>query len=192
MTHVALRLRVWWTDAMNVRWSHCVLKVRDLDKMAQFYCDAFGWKVADRGELSPDNEIVFLSGSSTDHHQLGLTNSRAESDDTNVDHNAFRVDSIADVKDMLARMGEHPDVRYAVPVTHGNAVSVYFADPEGNGIEIFCDTPLHVPQPVIGKWDPSLSDDEILAALEAEFGSIDGAMSMETYRAKQAEIFGEA
>ena len=116
---------------MNVRWSHCVLKVRDIEAMTQFYCDTFGWQVADQGALSPDNDIVFLSGSSTDHHQMGLTNSRTDSDDTNVDHNAFRVDSIADVKAMHARMSEHPGVRYAVPITHGNAVSVYFADPEG-------------------------------------------------------------
>ena len=57
---------------MNVRWSHCVLKVRDLDAMIDFYCDALGFKLADRGELGPEQHIAFLSGSSSDHHQLGL------------------------------------------------------------------------------------------------------------------------
>ena len=34
------------------------------------------------------------------------------------------------------------------PICHGNAWSVYFQDPEGNQIEMFCDTPWYVPQPL--------------------------------------------
>lgn len=34
-----------------------------------------------------------------------------------------------------------------VTVTHGNAWSIYFWDPEDNRVEIFADTPWHVPQP---------------------------------------------
>ena len=33
------------------------------------------------------------------------------------------------------------------PVTHGNALSVYFLDPEGNRVELLIDTPWYVPQP---------------------------------------------
>ena len=38
---------------MKVSWSHCVLKVRDIEAMTQFYCDTMGWVVADRGPLGP-------------------------------------------------------------------------------------------------------------------------------------------
>ncbi|MEM7093066.1 MAG: VOC family protein [Actinomycetota bacterium] len=176
---------------MNVRWSHCVLKAHNVDTLVDFYCDAFGWQVADRGGLG-EMEIVFLSGSSTDHHQMAIMSGRPEGDGGSLDHNAFRVDSIADVKATLAKMSENPAVKYAVPITHGNAVSVYFVDPEGNGIEIFADTPMHVPQPHAGKWDPAMSDDEILADLDERYGELEGAMKMEAYRAQQAEVFGEA
>ena len=71
-------------------------------------------------------------------------------------------------------------------------MSVYFADPEGNGIEVFCDTPWHVQQPIVGKWDPAQSDDEILAGIQAAYEDTDGFMAMADYRAQQAEVFGEA
>ena len=176
---------------MKVSWSHCVLKVRDVEAMAQFYCDAFGWEIADRGGIGEEQEIVFLTGSSSDHHQMALTNTRKDGDGGSLDHNAFRVESVADVKDVLDRMSADERVRYAVPVTHGNAVSVYFADPEGNGIEVFCDTPWHVRQPIVGKWDPAESDQAILERIRAEYAPADEFMPMGDYRAERAAHFGE-
>jgi catechol 2,3-dioxygenase len=33
------------------------------------------------------------------------------------------------------------------PRNHGNAWSIYFADPEGNRVELYCSSPWHVSQP---------------------------------------------
>ncbi|MCX7153523.1 MAG: hypothetical protein NT115_13670, partial [Proteobacteria bacterium] len=52
------------------------------------------------------------------------------------------------------------------PVTHGNAISIYFRDPEGNRIELFFDTPWYCEQPVRETVDFSLSDEQILAHTE--------------------------
>ncbi|MEM7286448.1 MAG: VOC family protein [Actinomycetota bacterium] len=177
---------------MKIRWSHCVLKVRDFDTMLAFYCEAFGWRVADQGEVAPGIRIAFLSGSSTDHHQIGLLEMADDGEGKNVDHNAFRVESIGDVMEMHARMSTDDRVSRVAPVTHGNAVSVYFSDPEGNGIEIFCDTPWHVEQPVIAGWDPTMSADEVLADIEERFKDSPGFMPMTQYRSQQAARFGEA
>ncbi len=176
---------------MNVRWSHCVLRVRDLDAMIEFYCDALGFKLADRGAVSPEQNIAFLSGSSTDHHQLGLITGRADDDTSSLDHNAFRVDSVEDVQTMVNWVNNDERTGKGFPVTHGNAVSVYFKDPEGNGIEIFCDTAWHVPQPQIGFWDPSQTPEEILDKVKADFGDADGFGPIEEYQAAQASIFNE-
>ena len=177
---------------MNVRWSHCVLRVRDLEGMVGFYCDTLGFRVADRGPLGPGGpEIVFLSGSSSDHHQIAFAAARGPEEATSLDHNAFRVDSLADVKAMHARLSADPRVKNVAPVTHGNAISVYFADPEGNGIEVFCDTPWHVQQPQLRGWDPSQSDDEVLASVEAGFREEPEFKPMDQYRAQQAAAFGE-
>lgn len=66
-----------------------------------------------------------------------------------------------------------------MPLTHGNAWSIYFSDPEGNGVEVFIDTPWHVAQPQGKPLDLSLPNDEIVDRTveafrdEPEFGSID-------------------
>jgi catechol 2,3-dioxygenase len=179
---------------MNLRWSHCVLRVRDLDAVVGFYCDILGFEIADRGPLGPEGspEVVFLSGSSSDHHQMAFAAARGPEDATSLEHNAFRVDSLADVKEMLERVSADDRVKAAAPITHGNAISVYFADPEGNGIEVFCDTPWHVQQPQLRGWDPSKSNADVLAAVEAEFRDEPGFMPMEEYRAARAKAFGEA
>ena len=159
--------------------------------MISFYCDALGFELADRGTLGPDREIAFLSGSSSDHHQLGLMTGRSDDDTTSLDHNAFRVDSVQDVQTMVNWVAADDRIGDGFPVTHGNAVSVYFNDPEGNGIEIFCDTPWHVAQPQVSGWDPGQSADEVLANVKSHFESKDGFAPIEEYQAAQAARFGE-
>lgn len=176
---------------MRVQWSHCVLKVRDIEAMAQFYCDALGFEIADRGVVRGDTEIVFLSGSSTDHHQLGLMSGRSGHEGGSLDHMALRVESVEDVQAMVAWVENDDRVGSGMPVTHGNALSVYFSDPEGNGIEIFCDTPWHVPQPVVARWDPGESADEVLAGIEQRFRDTPGFSAMVDYQAGQAVRFNE-
>ena len=171
---------------MGATWSHCVLRVKDIDTMIDFYCAALDFEVADRGEIGPDTEIVFLSGSPSDHHQIAFMNGRADDAKGALDHNAFRVSSVADVKRTLAFVAADDRVPDGAPVTHGNAISVYFSDPEGNGIEVFCDTPWHVPQPQIGGWNPAKSDEEILADVHAKFADVPGVMPMDEYRALKA------
>lgn len=159
--------------------------------MVAFYCDALGFELADRGEVGPGQEIAFLSGSSSDHHQLGLMTGRSDDDASSLDHNAFRVDSVEDVQTMVKWVAADERIGDGFPVTHGNAVSVYFSDPEGNGVEIFCDTPWHVVQPQIRGWDPSKPADEVLAGVEARFKDTEGFGPIEDYQAAQAAAFGE-
>lgn len=177
---------------MQVSWSHCVLKVRDMGAMVAFYEDLLDFRVADRGPLGPDGpEIVFMSGSSSDHHQIAFTSTRGPEDASSLEHNAFRVESIADVQALVARVAADDRVPPPLPLTHGNAISVYFSDPEGNGIEVFCDTPWHVPQPAVGGWDPGASPEEILAKVESAFSDRPGFGSMAEYRSKMAKAFSE-
>jgi catechol-2,3-dioxygenase len=169
-----------------------VLRVRDLEGMVSFYSDLLDFVVADRGPLGPDGpEIVFMSGSSSDHHQIAFAAVRGEEDASSLEHNAFRVGTLAEVKEMFQRASADERVTAAAPLTHGNAISVYFSDPEGNGIEVFIDTPWHVKQPQVRGWDPSKSDADVLATVEAEFRDEPEFGPMEQYRAERAKAFGE-
>lgn len=54
-------------------------------------------------------------------------------------------------------------------LSHGNAWSLYFADPEGNGVECFVDTPFHVRQPQGKPTDIELDDEALLNKTKADF-----------------------
>jgi catechol 2,3-dioxygenase len=160
---------------MKLHWSHAVLYVRDLQKMIEFYRDVLGFQVSDRGSLDRDNpgamEIAFLTQVGSDHHQLAFVPVRGEGPSTTLDHIAFRVDSLADVKEMASKLEADGRAGALRPINHGNAWSVYFADPEGNGLEVFCDSPFHVGQPQVTMWDPAMSEDELRRATEERFGA---------------------
>lgn len=158
---------------MELQWSHCVINVRNLDEMLDFYTNVLGFEVTDRGPLGPADDapqIVFMSQVGTDHHQVAFASGREDEDPPNsVNHVAFRTGSLKDVREMIERLKKDGRSESLLPLTHGNAWSIYFKDPEGNGIEVFCDTPWHVAQPQGKPWDPSLSEEDLLAWTEREF-----------------------
>lgn len=156
---------------MQLSWSHALFQVHNLDAMIDFYTDVLGFDVTDRGAINDGKtELVFLSQNASDHHQIGFASGRhPDARPPRGNHFAFRVESLADVKTWYARLDRDARVPSASPVTHGNAWSVYFNDPDGNGIEVFCDTPWHVSQPQGGTWDPTASDEDIHAETEARF-----------------------
>ena len=135
-----------------------------------------------------DREIVFLSQSETDHHQIAFLNVRKDEGRPNsVDHSAFRVDSLADVRGLSAQLeadGRATEIRH---ITHGNAWSVYFRDPELNGLEVFCDTPWHVRQPEAQPWDKNLSNEELHAWTEAQYKDQEEFGPIEDFYAARAE-----
>jgi catechol 2,3-dioxygenase len=136
-----------------------------MDTMLDFYTKVLGFQITDRGPFPGpgSSEIVFMSQVDTDHHQMAFVDGlRDDNPPNSVHHFAFRVDSLDDVKRMNAKLAEDGRVKDRLPLTHGNAWSIYFADPEGNGIEVFCDSPWHVQQPQAALWDIDKSNDEIL------------------------------
>ena len=142
--------------------------------------DVLGFEVADRGPLGP-NEIVFLSQIVVPSPPGRFITGRPEPDKSNsVHHTAYRsAGTLDDLRGLLSVLEEHAEVSDIMPLTHGNVWSIYFSDPEHNGVEVFIDTPWHVQQPQAKPLDLTKSNDEIVAttqaafADEAEFGDID-------------------
>jgi catechol 2,3-dioxygenase-like lactoylglutathione lyase family enzyme len=181
---------------MKLRWSHAVVYVRDLETMLDFYTGVLGFEVSDRGHLSPDNpdlQLAFLSQVDTDHHQLALVNVRRDEERPNsVDHFAFRVDDLTSVKAFAKRLQEDGRASELHPITHGNAWSIYFRDPEGNGLEIFCDTPFHVAQPQARPFDIEMDEAELREWTAKEFGEEPGFGPIDAYYAERARKLADS
>lgn len=171
---------------MKLRWSHAVLNVRDQDRMLDFYTNVLGFTVTDRGPIADGApEIIFMSQDPDEHHQLAMVQFRKDEDPANsLNHFAFRVESFDDVKNLHKKLDEMDGINVG-PLSHGNTLSIYFNDPEGNGIEVFWDTPWHVAQPQGKPWDISMNEQEALQWVEDSFHDEAGFGPREDYYEKR-------
>lgn len=173
---------------MKLEWSHAVLYVQDLKKMLDFYTNVLGFEVTDRGPLAPNApEIVFLSQDADEHHQIAMIPVREDDKPSNsVNHFAFRVERFEDVTSLNGKLADIGGIKVG-PLSHGNTLSIYFNDPEGNGLEVFWDTPWHVRQPQGKPWDTSLTKAQALAWAEDTFKDEPGFEPREAYYARRRE-----
>jgi len=180
--------------ALDLFLSHVAMKVSDLDAMVEFYTEVLEFDVVDRGplnlpnrgELPPiDSEIVFLSQDPTNHHQIAMIPVRpADGPAHSVDHHAYRTGSLQEVQALVARLDER-DISIRA-VSHGNTWSAYFKDPEGNGVEVYCDTPFAVNQPQVTPVDLSRPEQELLDWTRDRFGDEPRFEEMADYHARRA------
>jgi catechol 2,3-dioxygenase len=177
-------------SALRLEVAHSVLYVHDVERMIAFYRDVLGFEVTDRGPFARGGkEIVFLSQTANHHHQVAFITGRGEpAASNNLNHTAYRsAGTLDDLKALLARLQAHAEVTGIMPLTHGNAWSIYFQDPEDNGVEVFIDTPWHVAQPQGKPLDLTKSNDEIVAATQAAFADEPEFGSIDAFYAKRAE-----
>jgi catechol 2,3-dioxygenase len=117
---------------------HVVLKVRDARTSKEFYTRALGLRVAHEDY---DRGAVFLSFG-TQHHDLALfqvaTGDAAAATTPGLHHTAWQLGSFAELQaahDELQAMG----IAVESTVEHNVTRSVYFPDPDGNRVELYCD-----------------------------------------------------
>ena len=163
------------------RLSHVGLYVHDVPKMIDFYTKVLGFVVSDGAE---DGRITFLSRNPSDHHQVVLVRGRAtDTEVPMVQQVSFNVGNLANVQCAFRKIRD-AGCEGISPICHGNAWSVYFQDPEGNRIEMFCDTPWYVPQPLGFKIDLDLPADTLVAETEEICRAKDGFKPIEEWRAE--------
>jgi catechol 2,3-dioxygenase len=148
------------TSVPEFSFSHMGIYVSDPARMEDFYTRVLGFAVTDRGMLG-STPLVFLSRDPREHHQIVLAAGRPGAAGFNpINQVSFRMADFAGLREMHRRLAGE-GVKELAPVSHGNALSVYFKDPEGNRIELFVDTPWYVQQPLRVPMDMSGSDAEI-------------------------------
>ena len=172
--------------AIHARLAHVGIYAHDKPKLEKFYTDVLGLVVTDSGPGRNGVELTFLSASPGNHHQFVLVTGRPDTAGFNpINQISFMVDTLSDLRTVHGRALARGATEMRV-VTHGNAWSCYFKDPEGNTVEAYLDTPFHVPQPHGAPFDLSKPDADILAETEAHCRATPGFMMMDEYQ-KQME-----
>ena len=120
------------------RLNHLVLWVRDAQVSLNFYRDVLGFSIVEM----PSPQAVFLRANGSDnHHDLGLFGigpdapPPSQGRQVGMYHAAWEVATIQDLakaRSALQRAGS-----LAGESDHGNSLSLYAKDPDGNELEVF-------------------------------------------------------
>ncbi|MBI3330116.1 MAG: VOC family protein [Nitrospinae bacterium] len=119
---------------------HIVLNVTDVERSTKFYRDVVGFQVS---RYRPDGTGAFLTCGIV-HHNLALFKApegvqpRGKGQ-IGLNHFAFKVESYKGLQEAHKRLVETGATIDHI-VDHGMTRSVYFLDPDGIEMELFCDT----------------------------------------------------
>jgi catechol 2,3-dioxygenase len=127
-----------------VRVGHIHLRVSDLDRAITFYRDLLGFNLTADGRQAGIDAAFLAAGDY--HHHIGLNTwdsaggTPPPPGHTGLYHVAFLYPDRRELGRALKRLIDHGH-----PIDHGTDhganVSVYLADPDGNGIELYYDRP---------------------------------------------------
>lgn len=171
---------------IHARLAHVGIYAHDKPRLEQFYTTVLGLVITDRGIARSGMDLTFMSASPGNHHQFVLVAGRPDTAGFNpINQLSFMVDSLADLREVHRRALDNGATEMRV-LSHGNAWSCYFKDPEGNVVEAYLDTPWHVPQPHGEPLDLSKSDDEIMRETEAACRADPGFMPVAAFQAALA------
>ncbi|MFO1159495.1 MAG: VOC family protein [Reyranellaceae bacterium] len=160
------------------RFVHVVYRTRQFDKMIQWYRDVFDCRV------QYQNPVLAFLTYDDEHHRVALVNLaaiRPQADESErrgvigVDHVAYTYGSVEDLVENYAHLKEKGILPYWC-IHHGVTMSMYYADPDGNQMEMQVDAfgssdaandymngPHFATNPIGVEYDP----DEVLAKIRA-------------------------
>ncbi|MCZ4521750.1 VOC family protein [Rhodococcus ruber] len=160
---------------------HVGLRCHDVAQQLAFYTDVLGLTVTDHDEALG---IWFLSARpETEHHEVLLASGRSVPADAKlIQQVSFRCEELEDVIGFYRRFRKE-EVELDMVVSHGNAVGVYFYDPEGNRCEVYWQTGLQAKQPFVENIDLDTDPDELVTAIRRSVTAFgDTGFTETTYR----------
>ena len=120
---------------------HVGIYAQDLPKLRDFYTRIVGLQVADE-----TSSACFMSSNpDREHHEFVLFAGSPEQK-TCVQQISFSCENLEDIVGYYNRFKEN-GVRFRSVTSHGNAVGLYFFDPEENVCEVYWTTPWKAHQP---------------------------------------------
>lgn len=123
----------------QTRIGHVHLKVSDLQRSLDFYCGLLGFEIT----TTYGTEAAFISAGGY-HHHIGLNTWYSKNgfpparNSTGLFHTAILYPERRDLAIIYLRL-----IREGYPITgaadHGVSDAIYLDDPDGNGVELYCD-----------------------------------------------------
>ena len=125
----------------QTRIGHVHLKVSDLQRSLDFYCGLLGFELTQQY----GNQAAFISAGGY-HHHIGLNTWESEGQPPapkhypGLFHTAILYPTRVDLAAIFKRLQdeEYPFTGFA---DHGVSEALYLDDPDGNGVELYCDRP---------------------------------------------------
>jgi catechol 2,3-dioxygenase len=155
----------------QVRIGHVHLKVADLERALGFYRDVLGFELMQR----MGDQAAFLSAGGYHHHIAlntwgSLGGAPPAFGTTGLYHHAIVYPSRAALGDALRRLIA-AGIGLEGAADHGVSQSLYLRDPDGNGVELYCDRPReawpHTPDGNLAMYTRHLDLRALLAELPA-------------------------
>lgn len=117
---------------------HVVLRVTDRTRAEQFYNGLLGLPICARYDKDGMKMAFFSLGNHHDFAVMEVSGGARSETAAGLDHVAFNIgrslDDLREAKAKLETAGIKP-----TPIDHEVTKSLYFADPDGNGIELYVD-----------------------------------------------------
>jgi len=122
------------------RVAHVVLYVKDPEASAAWYADVLGMKISARVPDGPYKGGVFLSFGEYDHDIALFPGSPDASRGKEFEHIGLQVDCDNDLDSLRRLYGRmlQKKVRINEVLDHGVSTGIYFFDPDGHQLEVFC------------------------------------------------------
>ena len=147
------------------RIAHVVLKVRDVERSKKFYSEVMGLQIM---QFEPAIKMAFFASNGRDHHEIAAIEVEPTAPDSaagavGLSHVAFRLRDQAHLQAAYADLKKH-GVKIVSAVDHGVTKSIYFRDPDGHLLEVYCDG---LPEEVAKFPDPYMGTESIDFAKDA-------------------------
>jgi len=121
------------------RVAHVVLYVSDPEASARWYSDVLGMTISARAATGPYKGGVFMSFGEHDH-DLAFFPAPADDRPARFEHIGLEVDCGGDLNRLRRLYGKmlRKGVRINEVLNHGVSIGIYFFDPDGFQLEVFC------------------------------------------------------
>jgi len=122
------------------RIGHLVINAKDLDAATKFYTEVIGFEIA----LERPGFGTFLTCGEM-HHDLAIFQAPEGAADTadgdvGLNHMAIQVSDFEELTDYYHKLQQYFEKSDLRTTDHGMTRSIYIKDPEGNGIELYCNS----------------------------------------------------